>query len=138
MPFREKSAWISLITTFAVYAYYFWNLQRARGRDGGELLGLFIGCVVILVVLQIIFHVGAALRSPRDAMTPQDEREKMIALRSTNIAYYVVASGAVIAAAGLVFVGEPFVMANLLLLFLVLAELVKYASQIVFFRRGTA
>ena len=136
MPFREKSAWISLITTFAVYAYYFWNLQSTRGRNGGESLGLFIGCVVILIVLQIIFHIIAAIRAPRDATAPRDERERMIALKSSNIAYYVVASGAVLAAMGLVFVGEPFVMANFLLLALVLAELTKYASQIVFFRRG--
>jgi hypothetical protein len=136
MPFREKSAWISLVTTFGVYAYYFWNVMQKRGEGGPSLLGLLIGCIVILIVLQVIFHIAWAIRTPRDAMTPQDEREKLIALKSTNIAFYIVASGAVIAAAGLMFVGQAFIMANLLLLALVLAELAKYASQIVFFRRG--
>lgn len=136
MAFRETSAWISLVTTLLVYAYYFWSVLGMRGAGGPETIGLLIGCVVILVVLQIIFHIAAAIRSPRAAQTPQDEREKMIALKSMSVAYYVVASGAVLAAMGLVFVGNAFAMANLLLLSLVAAEIVKYASQIVFFRRG--
>jgi len=136
MPFREKSAWISLVTTLLVYAYYFWNVSNRRAQNGAELFGLLIGCVVVLVVLQIVFHIAAAVRTPRDAATPRDERERLIALRSTNIAFYVLASGAVLAAMGLVFVGEAFAMANLILLSLVLAELAKYTSQIFFFRRG--
>jgi len=136
MPFREKSAWISLVTTAGVYAYYFWNVLQTRGESGAGLLGLLIGCIVILIVLQVIFHIAWAIRTPRDAMTPQDERERLIALKSTNIAFYIVAGGAVIAAAGLLFDGNAFAMANLLLLALVAGEVAKYASQIVFFRRG--
>jgi hypothetical protein len=138
MPFREKSAWISLVTTLGVYAYYFAKVvaAHARGANGAELLGLLIGCIVILTVLQIALHVLAALWSPRDAMTRQDEREKLIALKATNIAFYIVVSGAVMAGAGLMFGGEPFAMANLILLALGLGEVTKYASQIVYFRRG--
>lgn len=136
MPFREKSAWISLVTTAGVYAYYFWNVLQTRGESGAGLLGLLIGCIVILIVLQVIFHIAWAIRTPRDTMTPQDERERLIALKSTNIAFYIVAGGAVIAAAGLLFDGNAFAMANLLLLALVAGEVAKYASQIVFFRRG--
>jgi hypothetical protein len=136
MPFREKSAWISLVTTFGVYAYYFWNVADADGRPGPWLLGLLIGCIVILTVLQIFLHILIALRAPRDAMAPSDERERLIARKSTNIGYYILISGAVIVSAGLMFVGEPFIMANLLLFALVLAELTKYAAQVVYFRRG--
>ena len=136
MAFREKSAWISLVTTLVVYAFYFWNVFDAHGMSGPQMLGLLTGCVVVLTVLQIVFHIAAAVRTPRAAQTPQDEREKLIALKATNIAYYVVASGAVLTAMGLVFGSNPFIMANEILLFLVAAEIAKYASQIVFFRRG--
>src|SRR5690242_15569471 len=110
MAFRETSAWISLVTTILVYGYYFWNVQGTQGANGAALLGLLIGCVAILAVLQIIFHVAAAIRSPRDALTPQDERERQIAQRSASLAYYIVAGGAVLAAMGLMFAGNAFAM----------------------------
>lgn len=136
MSFREKSAWISLVTTLGVYAYYFWNLLGTQDMHDADLFGLFARCVTVLVVMQVVFHILAAIRNPRDANAPQDERERMIALKSVNIAYYILAGGAVLAGGGLVFMGQPVAMANLLLLALVLAEAVNYASQIVFFRRG--
>ncbi len=139
MPFREKSAWISLVTTLAVYAYYFWRVMDARAQgqaECAELFGLLVGCIVILIVWQVILHIIAAIWSPRDALARQDEREKLITLKATHIAFYVVVTGVLIAACGLMIGADGFIMANLLLFALVVGEIAKYASQIVYFRKG--
>ena len=63
MSFREKTAWISLLTTLVVWGYYFTVLLRALSAgnaDGGNLMGMFVGCVVLLIAMQIVFGVIAA------------------------------------------------------------------------------
>ena len=68
MAFREKSAWISVITMLAVYGYYFSKVLGGMGES--DLLGLFVGCVVVIVVVQIVLNIVAAIISGEDAKAP--------------------------------------------------------------------
>ena len=151
MTFREKTAWASLLGTLLVWGYYFATLTGAV-RDGSASVDLFTGrfmsCLFISLLLQIAIAILLAVMSPRAANAPADEREKMIELRATGVAFVVLlvvvltVAGAFpfVAAASMVLPGfEPVVAATLLmsngiLASVVIAELVRASWQIILFR----
>jgi len=87
MPFREKSAWISVLSMSGIYGFYFWSVIRAGHQAGGFHFGSLLGTIVALVIVQIVLTVAVAVFSPRDAKAPRDERDKLIELRATRVAY---------------------------------------------------
>jgi hypothetical protein len=153
MSFREKIAWTSLISLAAVFGWYFWILaqQLLSGTlhaDGT--IGLFIFCVVLVVVLHIVGAIAAAISAPKQANAAADEREKLIDLRAHRFSAVVLGAGVLTTAlCGPFFVVwghalqgvDPAIavaglMSNAILAAMVLAELVYAAGQIVQFRRG--
>jgi len=132
MPFREKSAWITILSMSAIYGLYF----RSHAGPNSFHLGAFVETVVALVIVQIVLTVAVAIFSPRDAKAPRDEREKLIELRATRVAYGGLATGVLLAC---VFgaLNPPIVFnPNALLFILVCAEVLRSAAQIVQYRRG--
>jgi len=134
MPFREKSAWISVLSMSGIYGFYFWSVIHTASRAAS--FGGLIGTIVALVVVQIVLTVAAAVFSPRDAKAPRDEREKLIELQATRVGYAGLATGVLLAC----FCGAlnpPIVFnPNALLFVLVSAEILRCACQIVLYRRG--
>jgi hypothetical protein len=130
MPFREKTAWISFLSTAAIYAVYFWAL-----RHGSDVFGGLLGTVIALVVVQVVLTIAVAVSAPDEAKAPRDEREKLIELRATRVAYAGLATSVAMAC----FFGgfEPPVVfnANALLFLLVAAELLRSGCQIALYRR---
>lgn len=142
MSFREKSAWISLVTLIAVFGLYFAHVAaalRAGPVDPHDFLGQYIGSVVLLVILQIVLSIIAAIaaRVTGDAaQTARDEREQLIELKANRFALFIVQTGAVLTA-GAISLGAPaYVTANCLVLALTLGELVRFGGQIVYYRLG--
>ena len=135
MSFREKSAWISLLSMAGIYGFYFWSVIHHRHAGGFQLGGL-LETIVALVILQVVLNVAVAIFSPKEAKTPRDERDKLIELRSMRVAY----SGLATAVAMACFFGAfnpPIVFnTNALLFILVTTELMRAASQIIQYRRG--
>ncbi len=142
MPFREKSAWISLVLTLGVYGVYF--VSYWRGLASGLPFNVTIDfslAVVVLVVLQVISTTVVAILSPRDAQAPEDERERLINLRAKSAAYLTLQFGAVAAAASVYFargLGEAggWVVANAVFCALVVSQLTQYLAVIIGYRRG--
>ena len=136
MSFREKSAWISLVLILLVFGPYFWLVgQSLVGRThvhGGTQFAL----ILLFVVLEIVVHIAVAIQSPRDAEAPTDEREDLIDLRATRMAFYVLFGGALMSIFTLHFPVNVWTLSQFVLFSIVIAELVKFASQIVFYRRG--
>jgi hypothetical protein len=136
MPFREKSAWISVISMAGIYGFYFWTVIR-NGRHGdGHYLGGLLGTIIALVVVQVVLTIAVAIFSPKEAKAPRDERDKLIDLRAMRFAY----SGLATAVAFACFFGAlnpPIVFnTNALLFVLVTTEIMRSAYQIVQYRRG--
>jgi len=137
MSFREKSAWITLVTVLICFGAYFGSIVTghvsARGLDT---LHLLLMCVAGLVVLQVALHGMAAVTTPRDGRAPKDEREALIQWRSHSLGYYVL----MVLALALflpVHMGHTAIdMANFALLDVVIATLAVAVAQIVMFRRG--
>jgi fatty acid desaturase len=136
MSFREKSAWISLLSMSGIYGFYFWSVIRSGRHDGSVHLGGLLGTVIALVVVQIVLTVAVAIFTPREAKAPRDERDKLIELRAMRVAYAGLATSVALAC----FFGgfnPPLIFnTNALLFILVTAEIMRAACQIIQYRRG--
>jgi MFS family permease len=144
MSFREKSAWISFVCIAVVFGYYFATLFGAVAANPDadpfqdrELLGLFYGSIVVLIVLEVVLHTIVAIRAPKEALTPKDERERLIALKATSVGYLVMAVCTILA--GVMVVHHPanrWLLGNIVVLAFVLGEVTRFGAQVVYFRRG--
>ena len=137
MSFREKSAWISFLTILAVFIPFFWNSFRQYRGDvaGPEAVSTAFLLLATFVVLEIVLHVGVALRAPDDARSPRDEREHLIDMRATRVAFNVLVVGALAAVATMHLTPRAWVMQQVVLFAIVAAELVRFGGQILLFRR---
>jgi hypothetical protein len=137
MSFREKSAWITLVTVLVCFGAYFGAIAtRLVSARGFDTLHLLLACVVGLVLLQVALTVIAAVTTPKDGRAPRDERETLIQLRSQSLGYSVL----VLLVLALFIPGHMghtvIDMMNFALLDVVLAVLTVAVAQIVMFRRG--
>ena len=137
MSFREKSAWITLLTVLVCFGAYFGSIVTGRVSGRGlDTLHLLLICVTGLVVLQVGLNLVAALTTPKDGRAPKDERETLIQWRSHTLGYYVLMV-LVLALFVPVHLGHTAIdMANFALLDVVIATLAVALAQIVMFRRG--
>ncbi|MHA6692751.1 hypothetical protein [Devosia sp. A449] len=81
MSFREKTAWIAVVTTLVVWGYYFsevWRGVGARALDGQALWTLFLVCMGITVVLLLGLNLLASRRRLKDFGASPDELEKQM------------------------------------------------------------
>ena len=138
MSFREKSAWISFISILFFFAVYFGRVVKQVGGGSGDrtLFSTFLVAVAGLVLLEVGLHVAVALRSPREARTPKDERERLIDMRATQVAFPVLLVGTLLSIWTIHTDAGRWWMAQSMLLSIVIAELVKFGTQIALHRRG--
>lgn len=140
MSFREKRAWVTLITLIALlilFLLHYPPLAMLRPPPNMFVLHVLLLMLTIFVAVEIIAHVVFMIRSPRDARTPKDERERLIELKSIAIAWYVYA----ILSIGGIFVtihlGASVIgLGFVVLLAFIIAEIVNYAFRIYYYRRG--
>jgi len=146
LSFREKSAVVSLLAVLGTYGYYFYFVLLGAGPDSpAEMLSWMIGLIVVLVVIEVVFHIVIAGFDHRETERPADERERLISLKAFRVGYLVLC-GFVLLALGRTLFGSVFApeevslleIANLLLLGLVLAEVANYGVQLYHFRRGVS
>ena len=136
MSFREKSAWISMLSMSGIYGVYFWSVIHAGPKPGGVHFGGLLETIIALVVLQIVLTVAVAVFTPREAKAPRDERDKLIELRAMRIAYAGLATSVALACFFGAFDPPIVFNTNSLLFILVTAEIMRSACQIVQYRRG--
>lgn len=134
--FEEKSVWVQLITMALILGTYFLialPMMSAGIMAITAYLPLFITCVVLMVAMQILGHLWIALSSRGECA---DERDHLIAWRAESRASWLVTCGVITSLAALAFALSPVWVAHILLLFLMLAELLKYALQLRDYRHG--
>ena len=142
ISFREKSLWISLVSTLLFFGYYFVKAFNAifQSKDfRPELIGLFIKIMILFIVVQIISHIIISVYSKtarEEAQEGEDERDRLIKLRGIRNSHYVLSVGVWAACLWMPFLETPFIMANILMLFFVLAGVIDYTTQLVYYRRG--
>jgi hypothetical protein len=140
MSFREKRAWVTLITLVFILLLFWLHIPPTRMLAPPRslwvlhVLGLMIAT---FVTIEIVASIVMRIRSPRDARTPKDERERLIELKSRAVAWYAF----VILSLGGIFVtlhaGANEIGIGFVVLFsFVVAEIVNYAMRIFYYRRG--
>ena len=141
MAFREKIAWITLVTTVIVYGAYF-TLAVPRllaGRFGqSEFASWLLAAIVVIVVLQVGFTTVAAIKDPNGAGHPSDEREQIIALRANRAGFYTLEIGVFFAVVTLFWWNDAAVIANGVFFAVVLAEVARAGFQIFDYRNSAS
>ena len=141
MSFREKSAWITLITLVLVSVL--WSLHFPWGRpftlapESSHFVFLaLVLCTITFVVIVVIAHVVVAIRAPREASAPADERERLIGLKATRLGAYAYVTLSM-SSVFLIHLGANEIgLAYFLVVSLVIAEAVSCVARIVYHRRG--
>jgi NADH:ubiquinone oxidoreductase subunit 6 (subunit J) len=150
--FKEKSILISLLAVAVLYGGYFSQLLSGEaGQSLGNMLESMIGIVIALVAVHIIFHIVISLDDVEEA---EDERDKAVARRASVLGFNVLFVAVLLVTGRILILGAwsesddlgaspPAVpgiyeIANLLLAGLVASEIVYYAAQLYFYRRGLA
>jgi hypothetical protein len=137
MSFREKSAWITLVSVLICFGVYFGAIVGGFSSSRGpQAVALLVTCVGALSVLQIGLMLAANLTTSRDGRAPADERERSIAARSQALGYHVL----MVLVMGLGLAGHlghdvPDLL-NFALLAAVLSVLTVAIAQIFLFLRG--
>lgn len=137
MSFREKSAWISLFVHALVFGVFFFMLAMnwpSWLADTRLSVGLLFSAMLALVVIAGALTAATAAFSPRDAHAPEDEREKMVALKAAWLGSIVMTVG-VVGSVGVLLLGWTSVLvAYILIAVLVVSEITKAIAQIAYFR----
>ncbi|MBB35625.1 MAG: hypothetical protein CME88_05790 [Hirschia sp.] len=140
MSFREKSSWVVFLALLLVYGGYYLKsgfsppLLGAEGEKAVFAVSQF-GLVIGLVVIMIIGHIVAAISSPKTADDPEDEREKLISLRSDSWGGHVTGFGVLLAISTVYFTDATAIsVAYWALLALVAGELVSHGARILAYR----
>jgi hypothetical protein len=135
LSFQEKSLWLMFVSLVGVFGFYFVTVLPASGADVmPNQMVLFTVAVVMLVIMQIVGHAVIAIM---DRNTETDERDRLIALKGTRNAAYVLATGVFLALCAAMVTDGNFLFTHLLLGFWVLAQLVEIGSQLFLYRRGS-
>ena len=146
LSYQEKSTLGSLLAFVVVFGYYFATVLRDLGRHqfAGGMVGRLVGAVIAIVAIEIVYHIVLALESKPE---PKDERDVLIECKAYRNAYFLLAGGTFlvivwVAMASPARDGAPataatnFVTVNLVLFFMVLADMTKFLTQLFYYRRG--
>ena len=147
LSYQEKSILGSLLAMVVVYGYYFASALRHIDHvafDSAS-IGRLMFTVIAIIVIEIVYHIILAIESRPE---PKDERDVLIECKAYRNGYFALATGAFLVIGGVIMavlardaaptriIVTPFLIVNLVLLFMVLAELVKLLTQLFYYRRG--
>ena len=146
--FQEKSALITLLAILFVYGGYFAELVSGGGAATlAGMLAAMIAAVVLLVIIEVASHIVIAIFDAEGAEEGTDERDLLVSGRAARISQVILGVGVLVVLGRILVRGSMdevagmaevtlFEVANLLLFFFVLSELVNYGARLFFYRRG--
>ena len=151
--FREKSIWISLISTLLIFGDYFLNLIYLSGLSEvaaqSAVLGLSLRAVFLIIIVEIVFQGLLVLSNRKEAEFGVDERDKLYEYRGNSFGYTVLIIGVFTTLGGTVLLeinpdflnhssvlNIPFLTAHILLFSFILSEVVRFSGQLFYYRSG--
>ncbi|MGD0912716.1 MAG: hypothetical protein ABR928_12520 [Terracidiphilus sp.] len=139
MAYREKTGWLSLIAMALTFGPYFAIVAThtipASGLPNLRLLVVFAVAALCQALILIAGHLYLGLRSPGEARTPPDERDRAIMRRSISSAYYVLIAGMILVGGVMPFNSSGWSIVNAAILMIVIAEVVHYGVLVLCYRR---
>ena len=135
MPFREKSAWVTLVAILLVLAAFALHAPRLS-HPAPWVFHAMLACIAAFIVIETVALLVLRLRHPQDARTPLDEREQLINLKASRLASRVYVVGSLLALLTIHRGASGPVVGYFVVLAFVVAEVVKYAARVIYYRRG--
>ena len=135
---REKSAWISLLAVVFTWPFFFYSAMSGQTAISQTLPG-FIGGLLTVMAAELILDIVLNAIVNHEKKPEKDERDRVIELLSLRNAYYAMPTAAAIIFFGpsISYFNQAYLgIAQLFLLCFVTAEMVKYLSQMIYYRRG--
>lgn len=138
IAFREKIAWLSLVSMITAYGVYFVLATTAmqHGATTLRLLGYLAAVLVIQAVVVAAASVAIAFASGAEAQGAADERDRAIARRGAAAAYFVLMVGIISVGCVMPFRDRGWTIINAALFALLVAEVVRYGIIVASYRRG--
>lgn len=139
MAFREKMAWLTLLTMLVAYGTYFTAVAQRWGDTEPPvvpMLVLFAGITIAQVAIITIATIILAVTAQKDANARADERDTAIARRGSAIAYTVLMIGMILVGVIMPFGDHGTRITNAAILALVVAEAVRQIVIVACYRRG--
>ena len=149
MSFQEKNIAVSLSTFTVILGFYLIRIfqlvqsESFNSTNVFRLWGIIALLAVIGTILATIFtHIaGGIVHKVRTNEDPhiediQDERDQIIDLKGTRVAYTFSSIGAALSMLTFVFGQPPLVMFSLLIFFGVLAQIIADIWRLTLYRRG--
>jgi len=136
---RERSAWIWLFALIIVFGAYFTTisvLQRAPEQVSFVMqISLLATALLTLALVAGLDWLVVFIRDRRDA-TPFDERDRLIELRSSSYAYYVLIGGMIVVGCVMPFSANGWDIVHAALFAIFVAEIVHHGLVVLGYRRG--
>jgi hypothetical protein len=149
MSYKEKSISISLVSYIMILGYYLiqvFQMIRGGGLVASRLFALWAVVIVSTILVNILGNILASIvlaiahairtRSEQVEKYVEDERDRLIDLKGSKIAYITFSIGVFIAMLAFILGQSALVMFALIVFFSSAAEIVGSISQIVQYRRG--
>ena len=149
MSYKEKSISISLVSYIMILGYYLLKVLQMVKEGGLVASRLFVLWAVVIVatilvnilgniLASIVLAIAHAIRTRSEQVERyvEDERDRLIDLKGTKIAYITFSIGVFIAMLAFILGQSGLVMFALIVFFSSLAEIVGSIYQIVQYRRG--
>ena len=150
MAYEHKNTMASLGATLLILIFYIvrlFTIVTKFGLDAPKIynlwfwvIGLTIGLtILVLIATHIVSALGQAILDPEkepeiDSM--EDERDKLIKLKGTNVAYIISSVGGAAAMLSLVLGADALVMFNILIVTGLFAALGENVAKLVLYGRG--
>jgi galactitol-specific phosphotransferase system IIC component len=149
MTYQETNVTVSLVSYILIAFYYVINwlrMYQAEGLNSQRIFTLWVVVIVAGIVLvvagsiltAIVRAIIYAIKTQSDKTEPmvEDERDKLIGLKGSRIAYIAYSVGIFIAMLSFALGQPPLIMFSLIVLFSLLAEILENSMQLVYYRRG--
>jgi hypothetical protein len=150
MSTRKISIYVSLVSTLLVLGYYLLNLVPMirqgdlNSEDVFRLAAVVIIASIVLnvagnIITMIVIHIIHAIqtRSDQELRLIEDERDKLIGLKGTQVSYFALSLGVLVALLTFVFGQPALLMFSLIIFFALLAEICGDLAQLYFYSRGS-
>jgi hypothetical protein len=150
MSYQQKNVTVSLISTTLILVFFLVRLSQMLQNgnliqeDIYRLWGIVIVLgIVVTIAGTILTHIfSAIIESIRTGKEDpyiediEDERDKLIDLRGTRVAYIVFSIGVLLSMLTMVLGQPPIVMFTLLIFFGIVAQITGDITRLVLYRRG--
>ena len=151
MSYKERSIWVSLAITIYIWFNYFSTLYWSAQQDTlttNVMQSALLTVVIMTIILEVFHHIVIAIIDNKNANYDEDERDKKITLIGTQYAYYILSFTTIAAVLHLLFpfmsqrlesllnLPNEYVIINIIIFGALVAEIVKFATQVFYYRRG--